>query len=539
MPTPTRAVLYLRGKDREGQRKLCREYARLNFEISGEPPVFEDEGTLGGPGPGLAALREAAGRGELDAVLCAEPSILCRSTAELLELASFFAARDIALIFAGERIDLSSAAGRSFLYAAETLIQLERKMAAANIRENMRALARTGRWLGGVTPTGYLSTRVSSPVKGERIFRLEVHAEQAKTVRLIFALFLEADSLAKVTQALAERGVETKNGRAFSRFTVRQILENPVYMRADETACTYFSRLGAEVCSPREAFDGKRGMMVYNKTAQAQGQANQSREIPEWIVAVGEHEGLIDAASWIAAQQQLSRNKSKTARRPKSDHGLLAELMLCGYCGGHMRPKLSKPPLPDAEPSFIYICERKEQSRSGECDVPNLHGVKADAALGAMLGALDMNEPDILPRMPRRPATPEAVAALQERIDGKKTAIAENDGGISKLVFSLIKAIDKSAYDEIIKQIDALHAENAALRAEVASMEVLIAPTPLDDLYRDTLRELLSAWEANVRVMSVSRRRAVLRVLLRSVTWDGEELLVHFAGGAQFAVKPY
>ncbi|MCL2580256.1 MAG: recombinase family protein [Oscillospiraceae bacterium] len=533
-------AFYTRGVRGHEQLGVCREYAGLFLGTKeGEGFVFSDEGSLGDENlPGLAALRGKAQAGELRAVVCAELCVLCRSGFEFVEAARFFEGAGVSLIFVKDRIDLSSAIGRTLLYTAEMFSSLERGVAAANIRENMRTLARTGRWLGGVTPTGYDSRRVPGQPAGEKAYRLELNPAQAKTIALIYQLFLEMDSLSKVTAELAKRKVATKNGRAFSRFTVRQILGNPVYMRADQDAYLYFKRLRAEVCSPEEAFDGSKGMMVYNKTAQHPGQTTQQREISEWIVAVGEHEGIISGAEWVASAGQLFRNKSKTLRKPKSDHGLLAELLICGDCGAHMRPKLIKVK-EDGEPSFSYLCERKEQSRSTECDMLNLSGRLADAAIDSVLQTLDPSEPDLLPSHPQGPLTEETLTAHKRRIAERQAKITENEEGISGLVFSLINAIDKSAYEEIIKQIDLLHDENAALRQSLEEMEAMISHHPLDNSHREALGNLLENWSVRYRDVSMARKRAALRSLVDTIRWDGEELLVKFVGGAQFAVKPY
>ena len=40
-------------------------------------------------------------------------------------------------------------------------------------------------------------------------------------------------------------------------------------------------------------FDGEHGIMVYNRSLQRPGKANQIRPMEEWIVAVGKHPGII------------------------------------------------------------------------------------------------------------------------------------------------------------------------------------------------------------------------------------------------------
>jgi site-specific DNA recombinase len=532
-------AIYLRGEKQEQQLELCQEYVRLYLgEAVENCLIFQDEGSLAEELPGLQSLMAAVNRNVLHTVVCSDIGVICKNTAELVETVRQLESKDTALILVKNAVDFSTAMGRSVLLACNTFLELERASAASNIRDNMRMLARSGRWLGGVTPTGYTSVRKPGKQPGEKNYCLQLLPEQAETVKLIYSLFLEWDSLVKVTQELESRGIRTKNGRAFSRFTLRQILENPVYMQASPDAYAYFTRLGAEVCSPQQAFDGSRGMMVYNKTLQARGVSNQQRDVSEWIVAVGEHQPIIDALSWIAVQQQLARNKSPHERRPKSEFGLVAEMLYCGECGAHMRPKLISRASSEREPRFFYICERKEQSRSSECDIPNLPGQTVDHAISTMLCALGPDEPDLLPIRPRRPATAEALEAHQARIAKKKQQIASNEEGISKLVFTLIKAIDKSAYDEIIQRIDMLHQRNQQLSAQVEALESLTSPSPLEDHYREALEEILAQWEKYSQTTSMTRRRAALRVLIDSVTWDREELLVRFSGGAEFAVRP-
>ena len=61
----------------------------------------------------------------------------------------------------------------------------------------------------------------------------------------------------------------------------------------------------------RAEFDGEHGIMVYNRSLQRPGKANQIRPIEEWIVAVGKHPGIIEVGDWVRVQAMLDVNKSK------------------------------------------------------------------------------------------------------------------------------------------------------------------------------------------------------------------------------------
>ena len=64
------------------------------------------------------------------------------------------------------------------MYIASVFSQLERETIAERIRDNMHELSKTGRWLGGTTPTGYESESVSNVTvdgKAEKGLQAEDH----------------------------------------------------------------------------------------------------------------------------------------------------------------------------------------------------------------------------------------------------------------------------------------------------------------------------------------------------------------------------
>ena len=74
----------------------------------------------------------------------------------------YFSLLGIDFVSIRESFDTSSPMGRAMMYIASVFSQLERETIAERIRDNMHELARTERWLGGTTPTGYASESVKS-----------------------------------------------------------------------------------------------------------------------------------------------------------------------------------------------------------------------------------------------------------------------------------------------------------------------------------------------------------------------------------------
>lgn len=223
--------------------------------------------------------------------------------------------------------------GRAMMYIASVFSQLERETIAERIRDNMHELSKTGRWLGGNTPTGYESvcvTNVSVDGKTHKACKLKCIPEEITLVRLIFDTFVRTGSLTKTDQYLLQGGYKTKCGKPFSRFAIKNILTNPVYMIADIDAYDYLTSANCDLYAGIDAFDGVRGIMAYNRTLQRAGKATQTKPIDEWIVSVGLHEGIIPGKTWVQVNNMLALNRDKGYRKPRSNVALLSGLLYCG-----------------------------------------------------------------------------------------------------------------------------------------------------------------------------------------------------------------
>ena len=162
--------------------------------------------------------------------------------------------------------------GKAMMSVAVVFAQLERETTAERIRDNLYELSKTGRWLGGTTPTGYKSQKISADIKidGKKrtAYKLEIIPEEAEIIKLIFNKYIEEKSLTKVVSYLLRSGIKSKTNTDYTRFAVKAILENPVYAPNDVKIYDYFNELGSEIFSEKSEFNGKHGMMVYNKTNQ-------------------------------------------------------------------------------------------------------------------------------------------------------------------------------------------------------------------------------------------------------------------------------
>ena len=528
-----------KGESIENQIELCRQYIFSNYSGTEENDivVFEDEGFSGKntDRPQFKSMMKMMETKEIKAVVCYRLDRISRNVGDFAKLIESLDEMGVDFISVRERFATDDKMGKAMMYMSSVFSQLERETIAERILDNMHELAKTGRWLGGTTPTGYESKEINSRIeidgKARKMHKLEIIEEEANLIKLIFKKFIETNSLTKVDEYLLINNIKTKNGKDFTRFALRSILANPVYMSADLDAWNYFESLGVEVYADKKDFDGKYGMMAYNKTKQNSNKSHDIRDISEWIIAIGKHEPLVSGADWVKVQQLLSQNKSKTYRKPKSTYALLSGLLYCENCGAFMRPKVNRRVLPNGEKSFSYLCETKERTHKQHCDMKNPSGNELDLAVCNEIKKLSSNKLEFFKKINES-------KKIMGRLDNGnkselqmlKIKINENEKKIEALVNSLTKAVDTPAYDYIFKEINELHSQNEKIQNTITDLNYQIQQNSLAESEFDILETILSNFAESFDLMSYEEKRSALRVFVDKVTWDGENVHIYFFG---------
>lgn len=517
-----------KGESIGNQIELCKEYIRAHYgdDALEHLVVYEDEGFSGGNlnRPDFKKMMAAAKERKFKAIIVYRLDRISRNISDFSSLIEELARLDIAFVSIKEQFDTGSPMGRAMMYIASVFSQLERETIAERIRDNMHELAKTGRWLGGTTPTGFESEgeeKVTVDGKKKKTFKLKLIPQEAEIVRMIYDLFSETNSLTMTEAELMKRRVVTRNGNYFTRFSIKAILQNPVYMIADQEAYDYLTEKEADLFSDRAEFDGEHGIMAYNRTDQEKGKTTQYNPVNEWIVAVGKHPGLIPGKTWVRVQEALEQNKSKAFRRPKSNEALLTGLLYC-RCGNRMYPKLSKRRTADGDVIFTYVCKLKERSQRSLCNNRNANGNTMDMAVVEQVKRLNDHNAEFIDQMEkiRKFYTGNRVQYEEQLADLQKDK-TEVEKKIEGLVDSLIDLGDSTAKVRVAKRIEALTAESDALEVRIQELIALTSQHAMSDSEFDVLRQLLSVFQENIDDLPLEQKRAAIRTVVRKVIWDG------------------
>lgn len=139
----------------------------------------------------------------------------------------------------------------------------------------------------------------------------------------------------------------------------------------------YFEEKGIHIFAEngRDKFDGKLGLMAYNKM-----DGLKKRPMEEWIISVGLHEGFWSGEEWIKIQDLLEKNADKRFRALSNNKNntVFSGIIRCKCCGSYMRPKSGSAKDEEGNTKYYYSCIKKERTRGAQCQSNNVYGNELD-----------------------------------------------------------------------------------------------------------------------------------------------------------------
>ena len=275
-----RCAIYTRKSTEEGldqefnsldaQREACAAYI-LSQKHEGWAELssrYDDGGYLGGSmeRPGLRQMLEDVAAGRIDVIVVYKVDRLTRSLSDFAKMVDLLDGAGVSFVSVTQAFSTTSSMGRLTLNVLLSFAQFEREVTAERIRDKVAASKRKGMWMGGAVPLGY-------DAKDKALI---VNPSEAMAVRTIFAEYLAAGSVRRLTSRLDELGIVSKRrtdrfgrvsgGTSLSRGALYNVLRNPIYI--------------GKIRHKDELFEGL-------------------------------HEAIVDNATWAKVQAQLVDNGGK------------------------------------------------------------------------------------------------------------------------------------------------------------------------------------------------------------------------------------
>ena len=306
-----KSVFTGRGESVENQVELCRRYILSSFPAAGEGDitVYEDEGFSGKDlnRPQFRRMMADLRRSPPDCVVCYRLDRISRNVGDFARLIEGLNRRGVALVCIREKFDTSTPMGKAMMYIASVFAQLEREDPGGAGAGQHAPAGRVGALAGGHAAHGLplgagagadpgradqdlLPPAGGARRAGRRPRRLPGHAGGAHPPGGV--------------PPAGGRGGRGPDGPPLHPAGAALPSGESRLLRRRRDAWDYFASRGAQLCAPREAWDGTRGLLAYNKRDCAGGRAPRN-PVEKWIVAAGRHPALIPGERWVAVQRLL------------------------------------------------------------------------------------------------------------------------------------------------------------------------------------------------------------------------------------------
>lgn len=530
-----KSVFTSKGESIENQVELCRRYILANLpEVTEEDiTVFEDEGfsAKDTKRPQFQQMLTRIRRKEFQCLVCYRLDRISRSVGDCSRLIEELRDLDVSFISVTERFDTTTPMGKAMLMVASVFAQLERETLAERVRDNMFMLARTGRWLGGTTPTGFTSEKTEKiDLDGRKrtACKLKYDPEEIKAVRVMFQTFLELQSVSGVYKRLVDQGIKSRSGSWFSKLGIKQILQNPVYCIADKDARDFFLAQGSDVCFPEEDCSAELGLISYNKRDYKKKNAPR-QEMFEWIIAIGKHKGIVTGKQWVTIQEILDANRPSTpSTKAFNDYCLLSGLIICGKCGRRMFSRLRRNKKTGG--LYDYICDGKLQGGKKVCDCQNLNGQQTDDMVCEYLMGYTDGDSNIY-RLLEKLKDNLKHQQKTDPVADLNTRIAKCDSQINSLVEQLSQpGLGQALLTRINAKVEELTRELEHLTTEKNRLEESRRYTIDKEQNLELVASTLSTFKTCFPEMTLQEKRSLIRLLVDKIVWDGENLHIFIYG---------
>lgn len=314
----------------ETQIEICKKEIKTNEEFK----IYKDKGFSGKniERPSFKKLLQDVKDKKISTIIVYRLDRISRSITDFSNIINILENNKVNFISANEKFDTSTPTGRAMLYIIMIFAQLERETIAERIKDNYYLRGKTGVWLGGPAPFGFLNKKIK--VNGKNFSTIEP-TNDIEIVKNIYNLYANTNlSLGEISKILLKK----YNTKMWNSLKLSRILHNPVYVNADVDIYNFFKEKNCIITNSVENFTGENACILYGKRKTTN---NKYKNYDEMVLSISNHNGIINSKTWLKCQLKL-KNNLQIKNCGKGKHSFLTGLVKCGYCGYSMSVKKYK-----------------------------------------------------------------------------------------------------------------------------------------------------------------------------------------------------
>lgn len=433
----------------ESQIELC-----LREVGNNQHKVFRDKGYSGKntERPDFQEMMAEVRAGGVGRIIVYRLDRISRSVLDFANVISELQKYGVEFVSITERFDTSTPIGKAMLMIVMVFAQLERETIQQRVIDAYRSRSRKGFYMGGRVPYGYELENIV--MDGIKTCMYRPIPEQIQIVKLIYALYSQPQtSFSDVIKYLSTHGIKNQSGHNFSRMRVRDIITNPVYVKADADVYEFFRAQGTEVVNDVSQFIGTNGAYLYTGDKATQRKAIC---LDGQVLVIAPHEGCIDSDTWLRCRRKCL-NVRQIAKPVKAKNTWLAGKIKCIHCGHAL--SLRAYPRKRTVPARYYVCSTKYVSAScdgiGAVQASDIEDIVFDEMRRKLAEFTELS-------VKERQGDPIELTKLKVRAD-------EIEKEIATLIDKIVSA-SPATMEYINKRIDALDEEKKAVREQIAQM---------------------------------------------------------------------
>lgn len=318
--------------------------------VSENLKIYTDKGYSGKnlDRPAFKTLMGDINAGKINRVIVYRLDRISRSVLDFANLISIFQKNKVDFVSTMEKFDTGTPIGKAMLMIVMVFAQLERETIQRRIIDAYSSRSKRGFYMGGNVPYGFKLK--DTVIDGVRTKMYEANIEEAAVIEFIFNLYKEPQtSFGDVTKALAEKGIKKRDGKTFSRGRIRDIVINPIYVKADYKIYDFYKKYGSVLINIPEDFIGENGAYLYS----GESEIKKSLSLKDHILVLAPHRGLVDSGTWLKCRMKCMNNAQLSMPR-KAGQSWLSGKIKCGICGYALVAKSYK--RKTMPPSRYFLC---------------------------------------------------------------------------------------------------------------------------------------------------------------------------------------